>query len=161
MTRKTFRSIFIAAVGSVLTAAAVLFGVQAPAQALSNATWGSGGNIIGMDYQHINYGGAYLQRRSSNPGCTASLSDIDAGGKVPSAWDNQISSFENFGGGVSGWYRCYSKRLGARRVRHQLQWCGHRLVIVDEQHRLRHERSDELHPVLLMEKAIGSEVNDA
>jgi hypothetical protein len=92
-----------------LTAAAVLFGVQAPAQALSNATWGSGGNIIGMDYQHINYGGAYLQRRSSNPGCTASLSDIDAGGKVPSAWDNQISSFENFGGGVSGWYRCYSK----------------------------------------------------
>lgn len=76
-------------VGGLLAGAGVL-AAQAPAQAST---------VVGVEYQHANFGGATLTSWVAPNGfvCTGSFSDVDAWfDGVPAGWDNVISSFRGF-----------------------------------------------------------------
>jgi hypothetical protein len=75
--------------GGLLAAGGVLVG-QTPAEAST---------VVGVEYEHGNFGGATLTSFVNPNGfvCTASFSDVDATfNSVPSGWDNVISSFRTF-----------------------------------------------------------------
>lgn len=70
----------------------------APAQAAPNVVAGSGGSVLGVEYEHGGFGGATLIFLSPKTGCTGPTNDVDdLLDSMPSGWDNLISSYRTFG----------------------------------------------------------------
>jgi hypothetical protein len=90
----------------------VLAPTARPAIAIDDEVYGAGGWIIGVDYSEPSWDddGYLLIRLHNHGGCTATVyGDTDsAAAALPTGWNDQISSFENFGGGEPGYYECMS-----------------------------------------------------
>lgn len=86
---RTFNRIAGALCGALLAGAAAL-AVPASAQAST---------VVGVEYQHSNFGGATLTSYVNPNGfvCTGSFGDVDAWfNSVPSGWNDIISSFRGY-----------------------------------------------------------------
>jgi hypothetical protein len=99
-TIKTFAGRLAVVVAAAVAGLTALTIPQTPAYAIGDAGWGPGPYIIAVDYEHSGYEGYALIRFHTTTGCTATLSDWDSSGpSIPSGWNDEISSFEVFGGG--------------------------------------------------------------
>src|SRR5699024_6071543 len=102
---RTTQRIAGAALGALLAGSAMLFAAT-PAQAST---------IVGVEYQHSNFGGATLTSTVAPNGfvCTGTINDVDAWfNGVPSGWNDIISSFRGYS---ACWTRLWehSNRVGA------------------------------------------------
>ncbi|MEU8076549.1 hypothetical protein AB0B31_13980 [Catellatospora citrea] len=105
-TKRVARRAAALAAGVIAVAGVSLVNAQ-PAAALPNlTTYLSGsGTLVGTEFEHRNYSGAYLSYEA-NRNCTLTLADADfEDDSLPSGfgydWDNDISSVKNWAGCVT------------------------------------------------------------
>ena len=102
------------AFGLTLGAVGVLM-ATGPAEAQSTVVLGTGSNIIGVIYEDANFSGNGIFVTSVNPGCTATLSDMDFTIAVmPAGWNDEISSAKGSvgsGGFSACWWKFWADGL--------------------------------------------------
>lgn len=93
-TRKgTVRRMSAVALGLTLGVVGALVATTGPAEAQENVVLGPGNNIVGVAYEDANFSGHSIVVTSANPGCTATLLDLDYPIPVmPEDWNDEISS---------------------------------------------------------------------